>query len=210
MINLPRLSTHAQAGVTLGFKNMVGLLRTDSRLDFHANGPLKSFAKTGVRGSTLVSRDDKMNKFFEKIVEISLAVQNKLRLTLFVGTEAQVTIGPDQYGLKFMGKRMVKAHRVIPETGFVFASQDQVVVEVMGIALLTIWHRKIPLIAKFWQMLLAVLNHQAKVLGTYNPWENPFIKHGLACGLGSPEVELQYDNVSAETQGELNDLVFKH
>ena len=40
IINLPRLSTHVQAGVTLGFKNFVGLLREDSRLEFHMNGLL--------------------------------------------------------------------------------------------------------------------------------------------------------------------------
>ena len=30
--------THSQAGATLGFKIMVGLLREDSRMEFHANG----------------------------------------------------------------------------------------------------------------------------------------------------------------------------
>ena len=39
IINLPRISSHIMAGVTLGTKNLVGLLREDSRIEFHNDGP---------------------------------------------------------------------------------------------------------------------------------------------------------------------------
>ncbi len=42
IISLPRVSTHSQAGATLGLKIMVGMLREDSRMEFHANGPFNS------------------------------------------------------------------------------------------------------------------------------------------------------------------------
>ena len=207
VINLPRLSTHAQAGVTLGFKNMVGVLRLDSRMDFHANGPLNNFAVLNAKGSKLVSRNDGLNKFFEKIVEISLALQKKLRLTLVVGTEAQVTLGPDKYALSFFGRRMLKSHHVIPETGFVFASSDQVTAEIIGIALLTMWHKKASVSAKFWQIVLASMNRQADPLGTYNPWESPFVKHAIEVGLGESNVEVSYEDVSEKLQSEISGLL---
>ena len=207
IINLPRLSTHAQAGVTLGFKNMVGILRLDSRMDFHANGPLNYFAKANAKGSKLVSNNDKKNAFFEKIVEISLALQEKLRLTLFVGTEAQVTLGPDKYVLEFLGKRIMPSFKVVPETGLVFASTDQVTAEVMGIALLALWYKEAPVSARFWQKVLGLMNNQAKELGTYNVWDNPFVKHGLRLGLGSGQMEIKYDQVPDALQNKINNLI---
>jgi uncharacterized protein (DUF362 family) len=39
IVLLPRISTHAMTGVTLGIKSLVGLLREDSRVEFHNDGP---------------------------------------------------------------------------------------------------------------------------------------------------------------------------
>ena len=100
IISLPRVSTHAQAGVTLGLKIMVGMLRQDSRLEFHANGPFNSFIVKYSQGSNLPSHDDHTGMFFEKIVEISDAIKAKLRLTLYTATKVQVTFGPDAYSLR--------------------------------------------------------------------------------------------------------------
>ena len=92
IISLPRISTHSMAGATLGFKNMVGMLREDSRMEFHANGPMNRLFSGPRKGSNLLSSDDGSNTFFEKIVEIGDAVRNRLRLTLFLATEVQVTL----------------------------------------------------------------------------------------------------------------------
>ena len=43
IISLPQVSAHCQAGATLGFKIMVGMLREDCRMEFHANGPYNNF-----------------------------------------------------------------------------------------------------------------------------------------------------------------------
>jgi uncharacterized protein (DUF362 family) len=66
IISLPRLSTHSQAGVTLGFKIMVGMLREDSRMEFHANGPYNNFIKNAAKGSTLSSEDDVSGTFLRR------------------------------------------------------------------------------------------------------------------------------------------------
>jgi uncharacterized protein (DUF362 family) len=175
IISLPRVSTHAQAGVTLGFKNLVGLLREDSRLVFHANGPFNSFIKRAVRGSGLASPDDGRDAFIEKIVEISLAVHDKLRCTLFTATAAQTTFGPDRNG----------AFVVTPDHGLVFASADPVAAEAAAIDLLTRLYRdETPLAARLAQKALLAANGQARELGTVPTAEQPFIKHALALGLG--------------------------
>jgi hypothetical protein len=70
---------------------MVGMLREDSRMEFHANGPYNDFITNAAKGSALSTQDDRTNTFFEKIVEISDAVRDKLRFTLFVATQAQTT-----------------------------------------------------------------------------------------------------------------------
>jgi Domain of unknown function (DUF362) len=94
----PSAAEHQQPnrGATLGFKIMVGLLREDSRMEFHANGPYNNVIKNAAKGSTLSPKDDESGTFFEKIVEISGAIKDKLRLTMVVATEAQTTFGPDR------------------------------------------------------------------------------------------------------------------
>ncbi len=193
IISLPRLSTHAQAGVTLGFKNMVGILREDSRMEFHQEGPFnaafKVYAKqAGMKGGKIVDR-----KFFEKMTEISLAIKDKLRLTLVVGTKAQVTFGPDAKVMQTFKSRQVEL-----EEGVVFASDDQVAAEVYGIALLKDLYSQLKLRNKLLQKLLVNFNGQIKELDKQDPWENPFVKHGLKIGLGKKDLKIIYKNYGRE------------
>lgn len=204
IVSLPRVSTHSQAGVTLGFKSMVGLLREDSRMDFHANGPLNSFIRWYARGSGLNSVDDHMNAFFEKVVEISLAIQEKLRLTLFTATKAQTTFGPDRRLGGVLGSNVMT-----PETGLVFASKDPVAAEVFALAFLTHLYSKTKLADRILQKVMMLVNSQAKELGSEGIYENRFISHAIRLGIGNPDFNVQYDNVPDPLKGELDRLVAK-
>ena len=64
IICLPRVSTHSQAGATLGLKCMVGMLREDSRMEFHANGPYNNFITGAAKGCSLVTADDGYRDIF--------------------------------------------------------------------------------------------------------------------------------------------------
>jgi uncharacterized protein (DUF362 family) len=102
IINLPRISTHIQAGASLGFKNLVGLLREDSRVEFHNNGPY-GFAIDYFGKKRGIIKPNPKGMFFEKITEISLATKEKLRLTFFSGTKVQTTFGPDRCIVPIIG-----------------------------------------------------------------------------------------------------------
>jgi len=200
IINLPRVSTHAQAGVTLGFKNLVGLLREDSRLEFHANGPFNSFIASAAKGSGLESKDDGMNRFIEKIVEISLAIQHKLRLTLFTATKAQTTFGPDHHVVPF-----ITSYVAAPKNGLVFASDDPVAAECFAIAYLTeLYKNETPLANKIQQKALIFANRRIKELGTQPIADQPLIKHAVKLGLGSAEIEAVYTNTPEELKVKLD------
>lgn len=75
VVNLPRFGTHGVAGYTCAIKNAVGWIRDDSRLHLHQRG----------------------DTFFEQIAEIHLfsPLREKLRLSLTLGREALLNIGPD-------------------------------------------------------------------------------------------------------------------
>lgn len=184
IVSLPRVSAHAQAGATLGFKNLVGLLREDSRLAFHANGPFNSFITRAVRGSGLAVSDDGRDAFIEKIVEISLAVQGKLRCTLFTATAAQTTFGPDRNIMPGAGG-LFASHVVTPDPGLVFASADPVAAEGAALDLLArLYREETPLAARLMQKALIAANGQAKEPGAVPTAQHPYIKHAVALGLG--------------------------
>lgn len=193
IINLPRLSTHAQAGVTLGFKNLVGLLREDSRIVFHSNGPFHSAIKMNARGSGVTNLRDDRDLFFEKITEIYSAVAKKMRLTLFVGTKAQLTFGPDEYviqnGLK------LKSYQYKPDPGLVFASSDPVAAEAFALAAMTFMYQQVPLYNRLWQKFLIMLNGQAKELGKQDVSDNPFVKTGAHLNYGKLSREIDFDRI---------------
>jgi len=204
VINLPRLSSHAQTGVTLGFKSFVGLLRDDSRMCFHANGPYHTAIRAASMKADLDTSDDGADAFFDKITDISLATRDKLRCTLFTGTKGQVTFGPDRYSLPIGDRGLLRAHIVEPETGLVFASDDQVAAEVTAIAFLVALHDSAPWLAKLQDRVVHGLNRAIGRLGSYGPWQHPFVRRALAVGLGSPRVTANYSNTPHHVQHQLN------
>ena len=207
IINLPRLSTHVISGVTLGFKNMVGLLREDSRLDFHANGPYNFLIKILARKSNLVSRDDHTNSFFEKMTEITSALQEKLRVILFTGTKAQATLGPDKYLKAIANRGIGLSCEVTPETGLVFASPDPLAAEVFALAFLTHLYLRVPLRKKLLHKIILFFNTQAKELGKKDIWSDPFVSHALNLGLGNGSIRTYYEETPIELQNQLNRLI---
>jgi uncharacterized protein (DUF362 family) len=197
IISLPRISTHSQAGITLGMKIMVGLLREDSRLEFHANGPYNGFIVRYSQGSDLPSEDDGSGKFFEKIVEISDAIKKKLRATLFVGTEAQVTFGPNRYAYRVGNLGIGKAYRVKPEPGMVFASADQVAAEAFAFAVLKDLKRSVPRVPRYKEKILLFQNRLIRDVMDVRVRDHPFIRHAEAIGLGSMPGEIVFTGVPA-------------
>jgi len=203
IINLPRLSTHSQAGVTLGFKNMVGILRDDSRMEFHANGPFNYFIKNEARGSALKSIDDRSGTFIEKIVEINDAIKEKLRLTFFVATKAQATFGPNQSEVKLGKFGIAKANIVDLVPGMVFASADPVAAESFAFALLKDIIKNLPFLSKIYQNLLLFSNDNVTKFDKIPIREQPFIRHAIDIGLGEMSDHIIYNNVPETFQHRL-------
>ncbi len=185
VISLPRVSTHAQAGVTLGFKNLVGILRQDSRAEFHADGPFFQAFKMYTRKTSNAKNVKNCNKFFEKIVEISESVRDKLRLTLFVGTCAQVTFGPDKKVMRSFSSKIV-----VPKTGLVFASANQVSAEAFAIAYIKHLYEKYAGSAKLLQKALVCANGQIRELDKEKVWDNPFLVHALKLNYGDKNINI--------------------
>jgi uncharacterized protein (DUF362 family) len=202
IINLPRLSTHALAGVTLGFKNLVGLLRQDSRLEFHADGPFYDVLAGPVK-KHLKTDYHKQDKFIEKIAEISLAIKDKLRATLFVATKAQTAFGPDR---ELMG--LLKAPVVEPEEGLVFASADPVAAELFAISFLTLLYREqTPRAVKFFENLALLPSRKYHHLHDQAPRANLFIKRSKELGLGDDNPMIDWNNVSVNIKNKLEKLL---
>ncbi len=209
VISLPRVSTHSMAGASLGFKNMVGMLREDSRMEFHANGPMNGFIMRSAKGSTLASPDDKSGKFFEKIVEISDAVRDKLRLTLFLATEVQSTFGPDRYGIPLGRTGLGRAYVVRPEPGLVFCSADPVAAEAAGLAVLQDAKQSLPHGQRVLERAALFRNRHVKDLESMNIRDHPYIRHSLEIGLGEMPQDLVYEEVPAGVRNRLSDLVYQ-
>jgi len=208
IISLPRVSTHSQAGATLGLKIMVGLLREDSRMEFHANGPFNRFITRAAKGSTLASEDDGRGKFFEKIVEISDAIRDKLRLTLFLATEVQATFGPDRYGTRMGPIGLGRSYVVRPEPGLVFGSEDQIATEAMAIAVLKDAKRSLPLLPRYVQSVGLFRNPYVQGFDLMGVRDHPYIQQGIKIGLGEMPEETVYKDVPKQVQQRLNDLLW--
>jgi uncharacterized protein (DUF362 family) len=207
IINLPRLSTHSQAGVTLGFKNMVGILRDDSRMDFHANGPFNNFIKSEAHGSKLKSVDDGSDTFIEKIVEINDAIKEKLRVTLFVATKAQTTFGPNTNAVQIGKLEIGKAHVVELKPGIVFASNDPVSAESFALALIKDLRRTLPSIPKLSSKLLLFSNKNVNKLDNTRVKDITFIQHAIDVGLGEMPTRIVYNNVPDNVKERLNEYL---
>jgi len=195
IICLPRVSAHSQAGATLGLKCMVGMLREDSRMEFHANGPYNKSITDMATGSTLVSRDDGTGTFFEKIVEISDAIREKLRLTLFVATKAQTTFGPDRFAIQVGPVGLGRAYITNPDPGLVFASADQVGAEAFALALLKDLKTRVPFFPKLSERILLYQNPNVQDLLKIPVRDHPCIRHATAIGLGEMPREIVYTQV---------------
>jgi uncharacterized protein (DUF362 family) len=169
IINLPRLSTHLQAGVTLGFKNFVGLLREDSRMEFHASGPFYNGLKVFAKGVKTDFKNE--HKFIEKITEISLALKDKLRCTLFVATEAQVSMGPNAKSLIF------KSKKIQLDPGLIIASSNQIEAEKTAFNVLKKLRKQH---LNWWDKLL-----ENTLLKQSKRWRNnnQFVEHAKKIGL---------------------------
>jgi|WetSurMetagenome_2_1015567.scaffolds.fasta_scaffold33977_2 uncharacterized protein (DUF362 family) len=191
IISLPRVATHGQAGVSLGFKNMVGILREDSRVEFHSHGPFSPVINKGVKELGIKTKYEKGGGFFEMITEISAAVREKLRLTVFVGTKTLETLGPD------IGSQ------VEPETGLIIASDDQLAAEVMAIAFLKNQFKNVPILEKMGQKILVKMNGKIKDLTIDKVWDNAFVKHALDLGWGSKEITYSWKEIPEEMKEDL-------
>ena len=189
-INIPRLSTHMQSGVTLGFKNWVGIIRDDSRLEFHADGPYNTVMRFFARKSNLNKHYPKQYSFFKKMVEIYDAVKNKNRLTLVVGDKTQLTFGPDKTTAKFFN-----AHLHEPKPALVFASENPVLFESFSVAYLKTLYNKVSKTKKALNKINFKINKQASEISEQKVWENPFVKHALELGFGKKETNVIYKNV---------------
>ncbi len=195
IINLPRLSAHSQAGVTLGFKNMVGILRDDSRMDFHANGPFNNFIKREAHGSTLKSVDDGSGTFIEKIVEISDAIKEKLRVTLFVATKAQATFGPNSSEVQLGKLEIARAQIVNLNPEMVFASTDPVSVESFAFALMKDIRNNLSPLSKILPNLMLSSNKIVHQVDEIPVMKQPFIRHAIDIGLGDMPDQIIYNNI---------------
>ncbi|WP_164913727.1 DUF362 domain-containing protein [Methanoculleus taiwanensis] len=207
IVALPRLSTHSQAGVTLGFKNWVGILRDDSRVEFHAEGPFYSFVENAVKGTSLTTDYRNRDVFFRRMTEIALCVADKLRATLFVGTKAQLTFGPNAYAVHNSYGGLGEAYTITPDPGCVFASSDPVAAEAVALAILTDMYTGVPFTKKLSWKAALFLNGQAQELSEQSVWENPFVVHALALGLGSRDIKTQYTAVPDDLQQRLDAFI---
>jgi hypothetical protein len=207
IISLPRVSTHSMAGATLGLKSMVGMLREDSRMEFHANGPLNRFIIRSAKGSTLTSSDDGTGTFFEKIVEISDAIRDKLRLTLFLATEVQATFGPDRYGIRMGPIGLGRSYIVRPDPGLVIGSADQIAAEAMALAVLKDAKRSLPLLPRCLQRMILFQNPYVQNVDRTDVQGHPFIRHGMKIGLGEMPGELVFEDIPDTVQKRLGGLL---
>jgi uncharacterized protein (DUF362 family) len=207
IINLPRISTHTQAGATLGFKNMIGLLRDDSRMEYHANGPYNYLIKLNARKSSLKSNDDHSGKFMEKIVEISDAVRDKLRLTLFISTKAQTTFGPDSYTLKLGKLKFARSYISKINPGLLMASQDPVAVEACALALLKFLRKQLPMTSRLYERIILFSSYNTGNLDEMHIKDNPYIKHAIRLEMGNLPSQVEYKQVPTNIKNDLNALM---
>lgn len=184
VIVVPRISAHSMAGVTLGLKCLVGLLRDDSRVDFHHPGPLSWFIRVMAAGSGLEARLNARPDFYAMIAEVGLCVHPKLLGSVLVGTKLQTTIGPNSHLLRFGPLRLFRSHVDEPDPGLVIASSDIVAADAVGYAFLVHRYRESPLYRRLWQGVLVRVNGDIKELGTEHVYEDRVMRRALEVGLG--------------------------
>jgi hypothetical protein len=135
------------------------------------------------KGSTLVSKDDGTGKFLEKIVEISDALREKLRMTLFVATEAQATFGPNRFGIRVGSGGLGRAYVTRVEPGLVFGSADPVAAEAFALALLKDLKTTVPFLPRLTERIALSRNRNVQDLPAIPVRDHPFIRHAMEIGL---------------------------
>lgn len=186
IVNLPRVSSHLMAGFTLGFKNWVGILREDSRAEFHKRGTFKLAVKRMFRDLDVKNLEtneqsdiiqDDVDIFWKMMTEISLAVKDKLLTTLFIATKANTTVGPDA-GIGFL-----KSYVAYPDEGLVFASNNPLEAEIEALKLLKyLYINETPFRHKVVASFISLINGKTSTLDKVEFEKNGFIKHARSLG----------------------------
>jgi len=196
IINLPRISTHGQAGVTLGAKNWVGALQREDRYLFHREFPLYWYIQTVKMGSGehLPSGSCKRGGF-NMIAELLLSFRAKLRGTMFLATKVQTTMGPNKHLMEPAGIGMFRSYVLVPNPGLIIASSDPVAADAAALAWLFDCYEQTPWHAKFLEKILVLANGRIKELGTYDVFDNPMIARQLELGLGKKPTLITGHNI---------------
>lgn len=172
-------------------------------MEFHANGPYNFAIKIDARGSSLKSEDDHSHAFLEKIVEISDALREKMRLTLFVATKAQVTFGPDSQALELGALKIGKAQVIDLKPGLIFGSTDPVAAESLALTILKHLRKSLPTLARIYERLILFSNANIAMVDKVPIKDHPYIKHSTDMGLGKMTTDIQYKNVPRDLERSL-------
>lgn len=204
IINLPRVSSHGQAGESLGAKSWVGALQREDRYAFHAQGPLYWFIRwVKMRSGEELPKADGRRAFFEMIAELALAFRPKLRGTLFVATKVQATLGPNRHLMSLFGRiGFFKAYVAEPRVGVIIASDDPVAADAAALTFLFGCYERTPWFHRLLQRILIIANGRIKPPG-YGIWTNPVISHQLELGLGKKPTSLAAHDLPPEFVADL-------
>lgn len=136
-------------------------------------------------------------------MEISDAIRDKLRLTLYVATEVQATFGPDRYSFRIGQHGLGQAYVARPSPGLVFGSADQIAAEATALAVLKDAKRSLPFLPRFAQRIVLFQNPYVQGVDRTPVPQHPYITHGTKIGLGEMPGELVFENVLETVQKRL-------
>ncbi len=207
VVVVSRISTHGMGGMTLGLKNLVGIQRLDSRVEFHDAGPISWFVDLFALGSGIKHVHGMNHAFFEMIAEIALAIQHLLRGQLIVGTEQQTTMGPNEHLMKIWGRGLWRSYVYEPPTGLVIASSDIVAADAVAMAALADGYSHTPMLSRFWQKVLTyIVNRQISEPDRVRIYEERTMRRALRVGLGKPANPI-FTGVPAELEHKLREML---
>lgn len=136
-------------------------------------------------------------------MEISNALKDKLRMTLFVATQVQATFGPDRFVIKRGPIGLGRAHIMSPRPGLVFASADQVEVEAFALSLLKDLKQSVPFFPRLCERIILYQNENVQDFDTIPVRDHPYIQHAMKTGLGELPGEIRYSHVPHAVQEKL-------
>jgi len=182
IINLPIISTNLATGVSLGYKNLIGLLRFDSQLELYDGNFYKKFIR-----KNHVAYNKNKKSIYEKTVEISGEIDSKLRLTMFVATH-----------LMFSGIRVMID---VPEEGLIIASPNLLVADIFAFTYLKYRYLKIK------DEQGKSFRFFNKGLDINSIYANEFIKYGLRYTGFNQKVKVKYSDVLKDDIKEYNKII---